>query len=89
MLCSVRTPKQLLLLRATTKAFKMFHREQIVQTSDYNFLRERKAHVLTPQSRAIIHCKSSFTGDRDDLPPRVRARTIQKLYSANHSFQLI
>ena len=28
----------------------MLNHEQILQTSDYNFLRERKAHVMTPHN---------------------------------------
>ena len=70
-LCSVRTPKQLLLLIATAITL-MFHREQILQTSDYNFFRERKAHVMTPHNTGL-------TGGRDDLSLRFRARTFPQL----------
>ena len=54
-LCSVRTPKQLLLLIATAITL-MFHREKILQTSDYNFFRERKAHVMTPHKTNATTC---------------------------------
>ena len=67
-LCSVRTPKQLLFLIATAIT-TMFHREQILQTSDYNFFRERKARVMTPHNTGL-------TGGRDDLPLRFRTRTF-------------
>ena len=67
-LCSVRTPKQLLLLIATALTL-MFHREQILQTSDYNFFRKRKARVMTPHNTGL-------TGGLDDLPLRFRARTF-------------
>ena len=67
-LYSVRTPTQLLLLIATAITL-MFHREQILQTSDDNFFRERKAHVMTPHN----------TGGRDDLLLRFRARTVPQL----------
>ena len=70
-LCSVRTPKQLLLFIATAITLT-FHREQILQTSDYNFFRERKAHVMTPHNTGL-------TGGRDDLPLRFRARTFPQL----------
>ena len=70
-LCSIRTPKQLLLFIATAIT-SMFHREQILQTSDYNFFRERKAHVMTPHNTGL-------TGGRDDLPLRFRARTFPQL----------
>ena len=50
----------------------MFHREQILQTSDYNFFRERKALVMTPHNTGL-------TGGRDDLPLRFRARTFPQL----------
>lgn len=50
----------------------MFHREQILQTSDYNFFRERKAHVMTPHNTGL-------TGSRDDLLLRFRARTFPQL----------
>ena len=53
-LCSVRTPKQLLFLIATAITL-MFHREQILQTSDYNFFRERKPHVMTPRRVETIY----------------------------------
>ena len=70
-LCSVRTPKQLLFLIATAIT-TMFHREQILQTSDYNFFRERKARVMTPHNTGL-------TGGRDDLPLRFRTRTFPQL----------
>ena len=47
----------------------MFHREQILQTSDDNFFCERKAQVMTPHN----------TGGRDDLLLRFRARTFPQL----------
>ena len=48
----------------------MFHREEILHTSDNNFLRGQKAHVMTPtiltqqNGGSSLHCKSSLTGGR-------------------------
>ena len=58
-LCSVRTPKQLLLLIATALTL-MFHREQILQTSDYNFFRKRKARVMTPHNTGLTGVETIY-----------------------------
>ena len=50
----------------------MFHREQILKTSDHNFFRKRKAHVMTRHNTGL-------TGGRDDLPLRLRGRTFPQL----------
>ena len=67
-LYSVRTPTQLLLLIATAITL-MFHREQILQTSDDNFFASEKHMFMTPHN----------TGGRDDLLLRFRTRTFPQL----------
>ena len=47
----------------------MFHREQILQTSDDNFFASEKHMFMTPHN----------TGGRDDLLLRFRARTFPQL----------
>ena len=58
-LCSVRTPKQLLLLIAKAITL-MFHREQNLQTSEYNFFRERKAHVMIPHNTGLTGVETIY-----------------------------
>ena len=78
--CSARIPKQLLFLIATAITLLLNH-EQILQTSDCNFLRERKAHVMTLHNTHVTKCHGVVTpqiyshGGLRQLPLRVGAGT--------------